>query len=983
MNRGLTRLGFTALALVVGQAYVAAQDATTGAVFGTVKNAQGQSLAGARVILDGGRGQMEHASDSSGSFRITGLIPGKYTITVSADGYERMLKQTLNVGVNQRTPVNVVLTKAAAAIVEVVAVSQIDAQSVTTGTQFSAETFNALPLGRSFTSIASMAPGVVGGGIDAANPSIGGGSGLENQYVIDGANTTNPGYGSSGSYSSTYGSLGSGINTDFIQEVQVKSFGLEAEYGQTTGGIVNAITRSGSNNLEGSAFLYMDIDSLQARNKVPNLIGVDQPIFDGSSRTELGFTVSGPIIKDKLFYFIGYNPIQESTKRTAPAGYTLAGKQYDQKKVSNAYYAKFQFQLNTSHLFEFSAFGDPGERKNGPQAAGDFRGTEAKFSTLKYGTNTYTLKWTGTFFDSLLVEGRASQVSNTFERQVSPAGLTQWAVTDTETGNNIATSSVGLYEKELKGKNSQYEFKMSKSFGDFDFKVGILKEAVTFDSTNQRSGPLGFSDPHVAGTVFTTGLSIQKRYQVVAPTGVYATDRAAAVPFYRIVRGLTSPPTRNTKTDYLAYFVQGGYKLGNVSIKAGLRWEEQKLIGTDISYTFKAADNMSPRLGITWDIEGNSKSKAYAFFGRYFEKVPLDIAVRALSTEKGVNRSDFTTLGAGFNSLSGAILNGTNVNDIDMNYEGPDDPTEYLTPTTTHFRTTGSNPTEILKGTKSMYQDEIVLGYDTETSFGMTFSNRLIFRKLGRILEDLSLDGDSYFIGNPGENENEIRKLTGYTGAATFPKPERNYWALEIEARKSTTKWQAFMNFRISKVEGNYEGLYRGDNGQDDPNISSLYDLPVEALADSTRGLTGREQYLIGALPSDRTIVANVGFNYVFDMGLNLGFLGRLSTGTPITSYLAHPVYENAGEVPVYGRGTEGRTPTIYTMDMSASYVMGVGGKRKLTFRADVFNMFNTQRVLTYDTNVDVGINSTNANYMRANGYDAARSVRMGVKFSF
>lgn len=990
MNRGLTRLGFTALALVVGQT-VSAQDATTGAVFGTVKNSQGQPLAGARIVLDGGRGSMEYSADASGAFRITGLIPGRYNVSVSAEGYEKRLNMSINVGVNQRTPVNVVLTKAAAAVVEVVATSgTIDATTVTTGTQFASETFSALPLGRSFTSIAAMAPGVVDGGIDKNNPSIGGGSGLENQYVIDGANTTNPGYGSSGAYSGTYGSLGSGINTDFIQEVQVKSFGLEAEYGQTTGGIINAITKSGSNTFEGSVFLYLDVDSLQARAKVPDLLYTDQPIFDSSSRAELGFTVSGPIIKDRLFYFIGYNPIQESVKRTAPknsstgGNYPLTGQQFDQKKVSNAYYTKFQYQINASHLVELSVFGDPGERKNGPQSATDFRGTESKFSTLKYGSNTFTLKYNGTFFDTWLVEARASQVSNTFERQVGQAGLTEWSTTDTATGANISPNAVGLYEKELKGKNKQMDLKLSKSFGDFDFKIGYLKEKVTFDSTTQRSGPLGFVDPHVAGTVFTTGLSIQKRYQVAAPTGVYGTDKANAIPFYRIVRGLTSSPTRNTETNYSAWFVQGGYKMGNVNFKAGLRWEQQELVGTDVTYKFKASDNLSPRIGVTWDIEGNGKSKLYAFWGRYFEKVPLDIAVRALSTEKGVNRSDFSTL-TGFSSLGGAIATGTNVNDINMNYTGnPTDPTQpWLTPTTSHFRTTGSNPTQILDGTKSMYQDELVVGYDAETSFGMTFSNRIIYRKLGRILEDISLDGDSYFIGNPGQNENEIRKLTGYTGAATFPKPERNYYALEVEARKATAKYQAFFNLRFSKVEGNYEGLYRGDNGQDDPNISSLYDLPVEAMADPGRGLTGREQFLIGALPSDRTVVANLGFNYVFDMGLSLGVLAKMSTGTPITTYLAHPVYENAGEIPEYGRGTEGRTPTLYTFDTTLAYPVNLSKKMKLTFRADVFNLFNQQRVLTYDTNADVGLGNTNVNYMRANAYDAPRSVRLGAKFQF
>lgn len=995
MNRNLSRLGFTALALVAGQVLFA-QDATTGAVFGTVKNNKSMAILEARIILDGGRGQMEYTTDVSGQFRITGLIPGKYTITVVAPGYEKMLKQTINVGVNQRTPINVVLTAAAAATVEVVAsAGQIDATTVTTGAQFSTETFSALPLGRSFTSVAAMAPGVVSSGIDSSNPSIGGGSGLENQYVIDGANTTNPGYGSAGSFSGTYGSMGSGINTDFIQEVQVKSFAMEAEYGQTTGGIVNAITKSGSNTFEGSAFLYLDIDSLNARNRVPVLSGVPSPTFDSTNRTELGFTASGPIIKDKLFYFAGYNPIQEDTKRTAPfkndgTSYPLSGQQFTERRVTNSYYAKLQWQLNTSHLLEFSTFGDPGERKNGPQAPGDYRGTEGKFSKLTFGASTYTLKYNGIFFNDFLVEARLSSVENNFKREISALGNSEWQVRDSANANaDIQLNGVGLFESKVDGKNTQMEFKLTKTVGIVDFRAGYLHEDVSFDASNaQRSGPIGFSDPHAPGTVFQTGLRIQKRFYLPgAATGVLATDRANAIPYYRIERGNTTPPLVSTKTKYDAYFIQGNAKLGNFNLKAGVRWEQQELQGEALTYTFKASDNMAPRIGLTWDIEGNGKSKLYAFWGRYFEKVPNDIAVRALSTEKGVNRSDFRTL-TGFTGLSNPILDSENINDFNwgsgaVTVVGPGAATDA---DKVHFATTGSDPTRILPGTKSMYQDEMVLGYDSETSFGMTYSNRFIYRKLGRILEDLSLDGDSYFIGNPGQNEATIRDLTGYTGAATFPAPTRNYWAFELEARKATSKYSAFMNLRFSKLEGNYEGLYRGDNGQQDPNISSLYDLPVEAMADAGRGLTGREQFLIGSLPTDRTVVANIGFSYVLDMGLSLGVLSRIQTGTPITSYLAHPVYGNAGEIPQYGRGSEGRLPTTYSFDTTTAYTLKLKGKMALTFRADIFNLFNAQKITALNTNLDVGKGTTNPNYMlplAIGGYETGRRVRLGVKFAF
>ena len=92
--------------------------------------------------------------------------------------------------------------------------------------------------------------------VGGANPSISGGSGLENQYVVDGVNITNSGYGALGSYSIVFGSLGNAHAVRLHQEVQVKTGGYEAEFGQATGGVINVVTKSGSNELRGSVFGY-------------------------------------------------------------------------------------------------------------------------------------------------------------------------------------------------------------------------------------------------------------------------------------------------------------------------------------------------------------------------------------------------------------------------------------------------------------------------------------------------------------------------------------------------------------------------------------------------------------------------------------------------------------------------------------------------------------------------------------------------------
>src|SRR5262249_50529173 len=133
----------------------------------------------------------------------------------------------------------------------------VDTSSTTTGAVLSSDMFSRVPVGRRVSDTLYMAPGVSSSGsAGQANPSISGGSGLENQYAVDGVSVTHQGYGALGSYSIVFGSLGNATPFDFVKEVQVKTGGYEAEFGQATGGVVNVVTKSGSNDLRGSVFGY-------------------------------------------------------------------------------------------------------------------------------------------------------------------------------------------------------------------------------------------------------------------------------------------------------------------------------------------------------------------------------------------------------------------------------------------------------------------------------------------------------------------------------------------------------------------------------------------------------------------------------------------------------------------------------------------------------------------------------------------------------
>lgn len=1004
----IARLGVTSFVLIASTS-LPAQDSTTGAVFGSVKNPKGEPIQNARIILDGGRGKIEYSTDSSGQFRIVNLIPGKYSFSVSASGYERIAKQTVGVGLNQRTPVNIVLSQTASAVVEVVSTTTtIDTTTQTSGSNFASETVSALPLGRSFSAVVNLAPGVSSSGVDNNNPAISGASGLENHYVIDGVNTTGAGYGSNGSYSQAYGSLGTGINNDFISEVQIKSFGIDAEFASSMGGMVNAVTKTGDNTFKGEAFAYFDIDGLQARDKVPPRIDPSQiipPSSEGNTRTELGFIVSGPIIKDKLWYFVGFNPIRQSQKFIqADPDQGFYGRQTTRKTETNSFYGKLNWAVASNHGLELSFFGDPGKRPYAAQNGAQMRAPETSWQGLKFGGDNISLKYNGIFLNDLLVEARISRNTNTFEIEINPQVNSTWRVTDSINGALIPPSQGGfLYEKKLYSESDQYEIKATKTFGDLEVKGGYLRENIAFDRNQATTGPSGFVDPH-NNKAYSSGVRISQRYYLknpnqLEPAGGYnfATDIGT---YYRIVRGTISEPFVKTKSISEGFFLQGKYSFNNrLFIKAGLRWQQQDMQGVQTKYKFKFSDHMAPRVSITLDPNADGKNKVYAFFGRYFESIPSDLAVRALSTEINTSRSDFYTC-TGAVSLADPIMDGTPIQDVTLSGgkwilpggEGK------FNPELSHYKGASGFLTPILDGTKLPYNDEYVLGWDFQPSSRTSISNRLIRRTLGRVLEDMGIDGGNqlpYYIGNPGENSHLLAglalkvdpNLAGSGTSASWVPPQRTYYAYEFELKTSGDHWSGFFNARLARLEGNYEGNFRIDNGQSDPNISSMFDFTSEYLklkeTEQGRGLTGEEMFALGALPADRAIIINAGVTYSWDMGLSAGALGRAETGTPISKYYAGVDYDNSGELPSGGRGSYGRTPTTYNIDGTLTYTYKLPGVKRLDFRADVFNLFNTHKTISFDQNYEASVGVINNNYENALAYQTARRIRLGVKFIF
>lgn len=235
-----------------------------------------------------------------------------------------------------------------------------------------------------------------------------------------------------------------------------------------------------------------------------------------------------------------------------------------------------------------------------------------------------------------------------------------------------------------------------------------------------------------------------------------------------------------------------------------------------------------------------------------------------------------------------------------------------------------------------------------------------------------------------------------------------NYNAVEFTANKRfANRWSLISSYRWSRLTGNFEGFFRNDNGQSDPGISSLYDYPTNdptytAIGVAQRGYTGDIRLLgmagNGPLPLDRTHDIKVYGTYALDMGLSFSLGTELESGAPLTAFAAHPVYDTGGEIPLTARGagfqtSEGfrtRTPWTKPVNGEVSYDLRVAG-RHLHLIGDVFNVFNTQTVLDYDSYSEIRFAVPNPDFGSAGQsgvvagqqFVTPRQFRLGVRYEF
>lgn len=409
-----------ALAVVFVIALVAATlvaQETTGGLQGTVKDPTGAVVSHAQVVIVGTSlvGKKETETDNSGYYRFANLPPGSYTVTASAKGFTTQKLEGLAIEVGHLPSVDIKLeVGASSTVVEVTsAAPQIDVTTETTQTNITQEDLQQVPLeGRSFQSVIQFAPSAsneplmgsnrMSNGTGAVSPgngsngnaygySVAGAADSENSYLVEGQSTANL----IGGYSHT------NVPFDFIQEVQVKTDGIDAEHGGALGGVVNVVMKKGQNHYHGSVFAQFENQGLDGSPAIyqrydPSTTAsgftdaVDQqvqPLKDKTSHVDPGFTFGGPILKDKIFFFVGFNPQWNDVERKinyGPAnGGVLGFSQNTQTYYTTAridYAVTQKLRVFGSWLYQYQR--QAGE--NLPNA--DLQGGLYNFSTGCYGS---------------------------------------------------------------------------------------------------------------------------------------------------------------------------------------------------------------------------------------------------------------------------------------------------------------------------------------------------------------------------------------------------------------------------------------------------------------------------------------------------------------------------------------------------------------------------------------------------------------------
>ncbi len=696
MNRirwGATVLG---LALLLAGGVAQAQE-TTGRVTGRVSDQDtGMPMGGVTVIMQGPQGEDATLTDDKGEYRFTSLPIGTYVIRFYAANTSAQVEQPgVAVQADKMVRVNAKIAGAVQAAAQQTYVitgkaPSIDIGSARVGAQFDQDFDNNVPLGRTYGDVIERAPGAFVDG--SGNVSIGGATGLENIYIVNGLNVTGLRYGSLENGAASRNG-GTNLPLEFMTQIDVNSGGYQAEYGGAMGGVINTVLKSGTNEWKGSVFGYWSPYWLSGN---PNVVlpvgsalgGVRKPDFDDS----VGVEVGGPLIKDKLFLWIGFAPritnahvfrlTYAETEATDSMGNPTGAPVLDASGRAVVHQVPdWTARMNQTHrTYNYAATVDwiprPDNRltvalMGAPSFNEEIKDTygvnslvgdpRTAMESLTKANTDLTAHWVSKLYERRWQLDVLAGMHNEYLYDRSPYsdlnGLNELQyfganLSDVEnTPAACQTTADGFQPCPLKpsyfgggfgeiDKSSAYrwsgEVKSTHLFeagGHHELKYGWHIDLATLDLDRHYTGPLGgrgFVVLFPGGFQTSSFFTLPPGESPIQYTsGALPASNLAGPPYYRDALHAAVSSLSN------AFFLQDSYspsRLRNLTINVGARLELEKIEG-DSGYAFLSTNNISPRLSAVYDPWNDGRSKVSVSYGRYYEAVPLDVAARYFSGE--------------------------------------------------------------------------------------------------------------------------------------------------------------------------------------------------------------------------------------------------------------------------------------------------------------------------------------------------------------
>jgi len=1006
-----------------------AQDYSSGTLGGTVTDTTGAPVAGATIKVKSlSQGfEREVTTDSDGQFRIALIPAGGYSVAINKAGFVPTSDGNVQVKIGGGSNYGFTIAEEGVAVSEIVVTGsanpQLDFAGTTTGLVVDVETLTKqVPIARNVTSLALLAPSAVPGDSvgtfvnqGQSQAAIGGASIGENVFFVNGLNISNFVNGIGATL----------VPFEFYKSVEVKTGGFPAEFGRGTGAVINAVTKSGSNDFTFAIHGNYEPDSL--REQAPNTTITQNSLTSRTDRS-LIIEAGGPIIKDRLFFY-GLASFQNLETSTATTGGV-----YVEDRTADPFYAfKLDGYITDKHHVEFTYFDTSRKRKRDQfsfnPATDQITRPRASAETLYQGGENYVARYTGTLTDWLTISaayGR-SEVDNASVGNLSTFARVQDTRVTPTVDRAVQRTAAGTFpsiaEREFYRADADLYFKL---IGDHHVRFGYDQENTLLTQFSVRNGGRNYT------------------YRRAGASGALGGAVAAGQEY---IEGRKFQTGGGFEGENKAYYIQDSWDLNDrLTLNLGVRMDQFAVADPNGQIFSSFDEEIGLRGGFTYDLFGDRNDKVYGSYGRTYLPVASNTAFRAASP--AIDVSEFwlpvgggLTFGAlnpvtGFPTAGlGALVQGGSLVPCPATV-GPAAPVGQRS---CNVRNNGTSPDVdaiAAKNLESTYQDEYILGFQHRFNDLWTAGVNLTYRNLGRISEDALLDygirnwcsangyaltngagtgcaqtwfGEhQYLIINPGNDvkivlsdplpgETTIKTITVTAAQMQFPKAKREYIGLEFSFERSFDgKWGLQGSYTLSESKGNFEGASRSDNGQTDAGIT--VDFDHLAFIPGTYGLLPNHRAHQFKLFGSYSVTENLlfGSNMSVISPRKYGCIGNAASGSTPDADIANGSYGAAARFcggQIANRGSVFEGEWVTRLDLSARYTVPSkfipslpymdkeeGG---LVLRADVFNVFNLQAGIEKDEFGEKTGGAPNPDFQKVTAYQAPRSVRFGFDWQF